>query len=74
MFTLETPTQVYARVALTNRLQHLDALRREAQADANAHLAAARLFHKCADDMVTASNAQWNKAWDAHNAMKGNKS
>lgn len=57
MFALETPAQVYARVALTNRLQHLDALRREAQADANAHLAAARLFHKCADDMVKSAQS-----------------
>ena len=69
MLTLETLSQVATRIADTNRQSHMDALRREALADATANAAIATLFHKCADDMVTASNAQWHAAWDKHRAI-----
>ena len=72
MLTLETPSQVATRIADTNRHAHMDALRREALADAAANAAIANLFHKCADDLVkAAANEQWNAAWDKFNQSKG---
>ena len=70
MFTLETPSQVATRIADTNRHAHMDALRREALAEATANESIAKLFHRCADDMVkAAANAHWNAAWDKHRAL-----